>query len=67
MSFSNPEVFWALLLLPPAALVLYRSYVQGRAELLKIGGAWRGHRLHSVYLLKSFFSGLLLLASRARI
>lgn len=63
MSFSNPEVFWALLLLAPAGLILYASYVKGKAELLKIGGAWRGHRLHSVYLLKGFFSGLLLLAT----
>lgn len=63
MSFSNPEVFWALLLLFPAALILYLSYGKGKAELLKIGGAWRGHRLHSVFLLKGFFSGMLLLAT----
>lgn len=63
MNFSNPEVFGALLLLIPGALVLYLSYLQGKNELLKIGGAWRGHRLHSVYLLKGFFSGLLLLAT----
>ncbi len=63
MSFSNPEVFWTLLLLIPAAFLLYRSYLQGKQELLRIGGAWRGHRLHSVFLLKGFFSALLLLAT----
>jgi Ca-activated chloride channel family protein len=61
VSFANPEVFWALLLLIPAAVLLYGAYHKGRQELLKIGGAWRGHRLHSVYLLKGFFSGLLFL------
>jgi Ca-activated chloride channel family protein len=63
VSFSNPEVFWTLLALVPAGFILYRSYLQGKRELLQIGGAWRGHRLHSVYLLKGFFSGLLLLAT----
>jgi len=63
VSFSTPEVFWALLLLIPAGLILAASYRQGRHELQRLGGAWRGHRLHSVYLLKSFFSGLLLLAT----
>jgi len=63
MTFSNPEVFWALLLLPLAGLVLATSYLKGKTELLKIGGAWRGHRLHAVYVLKGFFSGLLLLAT----
>lgn len=63
MSFSNPEVFWALLGLLPAGFLLYASYAQGKNELLKIGGAWRGHRLHSIYLLKGFFSALLLLAT----
>lgn len=63
MSFSNPEVFWVLPLLIPAGLILYASYLKGRGELLKIGGAWRGPRLHSVYLLKSLLSGLLLLAT----
>jgi Ca-activated chloride channel family protein len=61
VSFSNPEVFWTLLLLIPAGLLLYTSHLKGRHELLRIGGAWRGHRLQSVYLLKGFFSGLLLL------
>jgi Ca-activated chloride channel family protein len=63
VSFSNPEVFWALLLLIPAGLLLYTSHLQGKQELMRIGGAWRGHRLHSVYLLKGFFSGLLLVAT----
>ena len=63
MSFTNPEVFWALLLLLPAGLLLYSSYLQGKQELQRIGGAWRGPRLHSVYLLKGFFSALLLLAT----
>ncbi len=61
MSFSNPEVFWTLLLLLPAGLLLYASYLQGKQELQRIGGAWRGPRLHSVYRLKGFFSGLLLM------
>ena len=60
MSFSNPEVFWTLLLLVPAWFILQSSYLKGKVELLRIGGAWRGHELHSVYLLKSFFSGVAL-------
>lgn len=63
MSFSNPEVFWALLLLAPAGLVMYAAYHKGKQELLRIGGAWRGPRLHSVYLLKAFFSALLFMAT----
>jgi Ca-activated chloride channel family protein len=63
VSFSNPEVFWALLLLLPAGLLLYASHLQGKQELLRIGGAWRGHRLQSVFLLKGFFSSVLLLAT----
>jgi len=63
VSFANPEVFWALLLLFPAAVLLYGAYHKGKQELLRIGGAWRGPRLNSVYLLKGFFSGLLLLTT----
>lgn len=63
MSFTNPEVFWAVLLLLPAGLILYTSHLQGKQELLRIGGAWRGHRLQSVFLLKGFVSGLLLLVT----
>ena len=63
MSFTNPEVFWAFLLLIPAGFLLYASYLQGKQELMRIGGEWRGHRLHSVYLLKGFFSGVLLLTT----
>lgn len=63
MSFSNPEVFWTLLLLVPAGFLLYGAYQKGKQELLRIGGAWRGPRLHSVYLLKGFLSGLLLLVT----
>lgn len=63
MSFSNPEVFWAVLLLIPAGLILYTSHLKGRQELLRIGGVWRGHRLQAVFLLKGFVSGLLLLAT----
>jgi Ca-activated chloride channel family protein len=61
VNFANPEVFSALLLLIPAWFLLQGSYLKGKSELLKIGGAWRGHHLHAVYLLKSFFSGLALL------
>ncbi|MEI8095590.1 MAG: VWA domain-containing protein [Spirochaetales bacterium] len=61
MSFTNPEVFWTLLLLIPSWFLLQSSYLKGKSELLKVGGAWRGHHLHSVYLLKSFFSGVALL------
>jgi len=61
MSFTNPEVFWALLVLVPAWWLLSSSYLKGKTELVKIGGAWRGHHLQAVYLLKSFFSGLSLL------
>jgi len=63
VSFSNPEVFWALLLLLPAGLLLYTSHLQGKQELLRIGGAWRGHRLQAVFLLKGFLSALLLLVT----
>jgi len=63
VSFSNPEVFWAVLLLIPAGLILYASHLKGRQELLRIGGVWRGHRLHSIFLLKGFVSGILLLAT----
>ncbi len=60
MTFSNPEVFWSLLLLAPAWFLLQSSYLRGKVELLRIGGAWRGQDLHAVYLLKSFFSGIAL-------
>lgn len=63
MSFANPEVFFLLLFLPLAALRLFQSYRKGRVELQKIGGLWRGHRLDSIYLLKSFFSGSFLILS----
>jgi len=63
VSFTNPEVFWSLLLLIPAGFVLNLSHFQGKQELQRIGGAWRGNRLQSVFLLKGFFSGLLLLVS----
>jgi len=63
VSFTNPEVFWTLLLLLPAGLLLYGSHLQGKQELLRIGGAWRGHRLQAVFLLKGFFSALLLLVT----
>ncbi len=63
MSFSNPEVFWFLLLLAPMALFLYRAHRRAKVELLRIGGAWRGHRLHAVHLLKNFLSAILLMAT----
>lgn len=65
MSFANPEYFWFLLLLIPAAGLLYWAYIHGRSELLKMGGAWRGPRLHSIYLIKGFLSGLLVLLTFA--
>jgi Ca-activated chloride channel family protein len=63
VSFSNAEVFWVLLLLLPAGFLLYRSYLHGKEELLKIGGEWRGRRLHAVYVIKGFFAALLLVAT----
>lgn len=63
MSFSNPEVFWFLLLLAPMGLFLYWAHRRAKAELLRIGGAWRGHRLHAVHLLKNFLSAILLLTT----
>jgi Ca-activated chloride channel family protein len=65
VSFTNPEVFWFLLLLIPMGLFLYRAHRRSKGELLNIGGAWRGHRLHAVHLLKNFLSAILLLATFA--
>ncbi len=63
MSFSNPEVFWFLLFLAPMGLYLFWAHRRSKAELLRIGGAWRGHRLHAVHLLKNFLSAILILAT----
>lgn len=63
MSFTNPEVFWFLLLLAPMALFLYGAHRRGRNELLRLGGAWRGHRLRAVHLLKNFLAAILLLTT----
>ena len=63
MSFSNPEVFWFLLLLAPMGLFLFWAHRRSKGELLRIGGAWRGHRLHAVHLLKNFLSAILLLST----
>jgi Ca-activated chloride channel family protein len=63
VSFANPEVFWFLLLLAPMGLYLYWAHRRAKAELLRIGGAWRGHRLHAVHLLKNFLSAILILAT----
>ena len=63
MSFTNPEVFWFLLFLLPMGWFLYRAHRRSKNELLRIGGAWRGHRLHAVHLLKNFLSAILLLTT----
>lgn len=65
MSFSNPEVFWSLTALVPAGWWLYVAYGRSRLDLARVAGTWRGQRLQAVYLMKAFFSGLLLLATFA--
>ncbi len=55
---SNPEGFWFFLLLVPVGLTAWRKYSAGFKDLKKIGGKWREEPLHTVFLVKWFFSTL---------
>jgi len=53
-----PAGLWYLLILVPALVILWQRYLSGSRDLRALGGAWRSERLRSVYVVKSFFSGL---------
>lgn len=56
-----PAGLWFLLILIPVALLLWSRYRSGSRDLRALAGAWRSERLLNVYLVKSFFSGLVFL------
>jgi Ca-activated chloride channel family protein len=56
-----PETLWYLLgLLPLLALLVY-GYYRSRRRLSFLTGAWRSASVYNVFVVKSFFSGLLLM------
>ena len=61
MRLLYPENLWYLLGLLPLLLLFIYNYHRGRRRLRVLTGEWRSGSVYNVYLVKSFFSSLLLI------
>ncbi len=57
---SRPDAFLLFFILPPLLFVLFKRYKRGKRDLTAIGGKWRSGLLMDVFLIKWFFSSLLI-------
>ncbi|MDA3939542.1 MAG: VWA domain-containing protein [Spirochaetia bacterium] len=58
---SRPDAFLLFFILPPLFFVLFKRYKRGKRDLSAIGGKWRSGLLMDVFLIKWFFSSLLII------
>lgn len=60
MKILNPEALYLLLVLIPLFISAFLRYRGGSRQLIRLGGEWRKKKILDLYLVKFFFSSLML-------